>query len=168
MLIVDISSVATIVLLSAAEIEELPSVTVVLDLITPFSISNLNDVVTFVKPSGAAISVSSYLPSFSPFISALLPVNDTLSVLPSAVPPSIVTPSRSVSVDFSVNSALFSGARTAEPKASLLIVIVLIVSSTVMVLPSAETLYSPFVDALTRTALPSTIVKSKPLTTSLL
>ena len=168
MLIVDISSVATIVLLSFADIEELPSVTVSLDLITPFSISNLKLVVTFVKPSGAVISVSSYLPSFRPFSSASLPLKLTSLTLPSAEPPSIFTPSRSVSEVFSVNSALLSDARTAEPNASLLMEIVLISSRTVIVLPSAETSYSPFVEAFMRTALPPVTLKSKPLTISFL
>ena len=55
-----ISSVATILSPSAeASILELPSVTVELDLITPFSISKPKVVVTLLNPSGAVVSVSS-------------------------------------------------------------------------------------------------------------
>ena len=89
----------------------------------PSLISNSN-VVIVTKPSGATVSSSAYLPSFSPVISALLPLKVTSVSLSVRVLPSTFTPSRFASLSFAVslNSALFVSGTGFAPRSVLLIV----------------------------------------------
>ena len=93
----------------------------------PSLISNSN-VVIVTKPSGATVSSSAYLPSFSPVISALLPLKVTSVSLSVKVLPSTFTPSRFASLSFAVslNVALFVSGIGFAPRSVLLIVRVVV------------------------------------------
>ena len=107
----------------------LPLDSVLTDSVTtlPSLISNSN-VVIVTKPSGATVSSSAYLPSFSPVISALLPLKVTSVSLSVKVLPSTFTPSRFASLSFAVslNVALFVSGTGFAPRSVLLIVRVVV------------------------------------------
>ena len=77
MTMVEGASATTILVVPSAWMLALvmPSVTALLEVITPFSIVKLNSVVTAVKPFGAAVSLSVYAPSLRPMNLMSLPVN---------------------------------------------------------------------------------------------